>query len=117
MLPKRRRLTRHNFPSRSRTGSVFHTKHLTLRVTPSSVSGFRVSVVVSKKTARRAVDRNLVKRRVYDSVARSPESPSASYVFFAKAGASVIPFRELNEEVGELLRAARAAIVKPSRLV
>jgi ribonuclease P protein component len=76
-----------------------------------------VSVVVSKKTAHRAVDRNLVKRRVYDSIARFPEPPSAVYVLFAKAGTHTTPFHELNEEVEELLRTARAAIVKPSRLV
>jgi ribonuclease P protein component len=98
-------------------GTVFHAPHLSLRVTPAGMAPARVSVVVSKKSAKRAVDRHLIKRRVYDSVSELGEMSGALYVFFAKTGAHTIPYRELQEEVRTLLSGAKAAIEKLPRLV
>lgn len=117
MLPKRRRITRQNFPANPRGGAVMHSPHFSLRMTPAGATPYRVSVVVSKKVAARSVDRHLVKRRVYESVARSEEISPGVYVFFAKKDAHTISFRELHGEITKLLSDARSAIVKPSQLV
>lgn len=79
-----------------------------------------MSVVVSKKTAKLAVDRHLIKRRVYESVARyekTSELPFGSYVFFAKKGAEEISFKVLYGEVSELLSHMSGSIVKAPKLV
>ncbi len=120
MLSKRRRLTRHLFPTDHRQGYVFHAPHLSLRVTRGTATTARMSVVVSKKTAKRAVDRHLIKRRVYESIAtfeKESTLASGSYVFFAKKDAHSVPFKELNKEVTELLRGTQNIIVNSSKLV
>lgn len=72
---------------------------------------------MSKKVAKRAVDRHLVKRRVYDAFARAGDVPPASYVFFAKANAHTILYRDLRAEVGSLLDGARRMIESARRIV
>jgi ribonuclease P protein component len=119
MLPKRRRISRHIFPEGPGAGKVFHAPHLSLRMTPDATGQSRHSIVVSKKTARRAVDRHLIKRRVYESIARHDKAhtlPLGRYVFFAKKDVHTLPFRVLEDEVDLLLREA-SSIVKHTRLV
>lgn len=118
MLPKRRRIPRSDFPADFRGAIVLHGEYLTLRTVPSPrATAARVSVVVSKKASRRAVDRHLVKRRVYDIAARTKNLSPASYVFFAKAGAHEISFTALHDEAAELLARVSYAIVNKHRLV
>ena len=120
MLSKGRRITRHQFPTDLRQGAVVHSPHLSLRVLRGSEGAARVSVVVSKKTAKLAVDRHLIKRRIYESIARYEKTatlPSGSYVFFAKKDAHTISFKELHEEVSVALSQMNDSIVKGRKLV
>ena len=120
MLPQGRRITRQLFPTDLRQGQVFHSIHLSLRVLQGAPTNARISVVVSKKTAKLAVDRHLIKRRVYESVRafeKTAKLSAGSYVFFAKKDAHTISFKELREEVGTLLQNANASIVKAPKLV
>ena len=134
MLSKQRRLPRKLFPTDLRQGQVVHTHHFSLRVvrantvpevrpleTRGRTSGkARVSVVVSKKVAKSAVDRHLVKRRVYEAVAtfeKTTPLPAGAYVFFAKKDAHARSFKEINEEVLMLLAQASDSIVKGRKLV
>jgi ribonuclease P protein component len=116
MLPKRRRLTRQLFPTNTRSSLVAHTEHFSLRTLPTTSGGARVSVVVSKKVAPRAVDRHTVKRRVYTVAHKETYAPGA-YVFFAKAGAHTISFREVHDEILSLFSEARRSIEKRARVV
>jgi ribonuclease P protein component len=120
MLSKGRRIARHLFPTDLRQGQVVHAPHLSLRVIRGTAKTALVSVVVSKKIAKRAVDRHLVKRRVYESVALCEKTrllPPGGYVFFAKKDAHTIPFKEMHTEVMTLLKNMNASIVKRSKLV
>lgn len=66
----------------------------------------RFACVVSKKVAKRAVDRNLIKRRgreaVRDALKKSAAAP-ASYVFYAKKEALGAPYRDIAAEIRKLL--------------
>ena len=120
MLPKRRRISRHLFPNDPRTGAVFHAPHVSLRVTSRTLPVARTSVVVSKKSTAKATDRHLIKRRIYDAIARiEREAPliPALYVFFVKKDTHTITYSQLRGEIATLLEQANDSIVKPSRLV
>ncbi len=120
MLPKSRRITRQEFETDHRVGSVFHTEHFSLRVSAPRKNGFSVSVVVSKKVAKRSVDRHVVKRRVYDALAQHEKKQTllpAAYIFFAKRDAHTVPFKVLSGEINILLTDARHAIEKRATLV
>ncbi len=60
--------------------------------------------VVSKKAARRAVDRNRIKRRVRAIIRESVLPKSSVLIVYAKAGASRATMDELREEIATLLR-------------
>lgn len=50
----------------NRKGEVFRSRHIILKVVKSRRTHSRIAVVVSKKTLKSAVDRNRVRRRVYE---------------------------------------------------
>ena len=67
------------------------------------------AVIVSKKAARKAVDRNRIKRRMR-AIFREFHSafPAGTVVLaYAKSGASRVPMAQLREETGDLLRRAQ----------
>ncbi|MDB5195150.1 MAG: Ribonuclease protein component [Parcubacteria group bacterium] len=99
MLPRPKRLTRATF------GPVIAGKralsaHFSVTVAPS-VEG-RAAAVVSKKTAKRAVDRHLLKRRML-AVASPHVLSGRSFVMYARAGSLALPYRTLARELGDLL--------------
>ncbi|MBP9771408.1 MAG: ribonuclease P protein component [Candidatus Pacebacteria bacterium] len=115
MLPKRRRISRHEFETDHKKGSVFHAPHTTLRVNEAKTGTFRASVVVSKKIAKRSVDRHVFKRRVYDAIAQYEKKnplPAYSYVVFAKRDVHTLSFATLRDEIVSLLTNACASIEK-----
>ncbi len=110
MLPKKRRVSRSEFDVILKKGGWYHSPHLTLRAFQSTSSGkSRFAVSVSKKTAKRAVLRNLLKRRVYGVLTSIlPHSGSAfSSAFFVKKGTETITFADLKKEVISLLQKAK----------
>ncbi len=63
MLAKKERLSRGEFSSFFKTGKRFHSDVATIVFSPTPT--LHGSVVISKKVFKRAVDRNLARRRVY----------------------------------------------------
>lgn len=107
MLPKGRRLTRHDFPKDHREGLVVHSAHLSVRCTKKMVQESRFSAVISKKVAVGSPARHLWKRRVYEiikSLEKDHPLPFGAYVFFAKKDAHKLSYKALTEEIEGLLR-------------
>ena len=63
------------------------------------------AAVISKKVARRSVDRHLLKRRML-SVMKEWCVPGSYLVVYAKGGAPSLPFKALKEELASLLQSA-----------
>lgn len=99
MLPRRHRLSRASFPGRG-AGRRAETPHFSLVAGASSAGG--ASAVVSKKVARRAVDRNLLKRRML-SLMRPYVDHARFLVVYARSGAAALPYPALAEELTALL--------------
>ena len=68
MLAKANRLPRRDFNRYFGSGRRAHSPYLTLVYTPDIV--LRASVVVGKKVAKLAHERNLIKRRLYAQIAK-----------------------------------------------
>ena len=97
MLPKARRLTTRDFKS-LRRGRTVNTAHLALRVFPAGAGG-KVSVVVSSSSYKRAVDLNLLRRRLYAIIeAHTAKLQGRTLIVTARKGALGIPFSALKEE-------------------
>ena len=100
MLPRRLRLARRAFPLKgARDGSP----HFSLLSGPSGAGG--ASAVVSKKVARRAVARNLLRRRML-SVLRPYALPGRYLVVYARGGSAELSYAELSAELSGLLARA-----------
>ncbi len=79
MLPKRERLSRAQFPKGRGVSTPF--SFGTVRTFPAD--SYKASVVISKKTLRRAVDRHKGKRKAYNALRALNSSNSKQvYVFY-----------------------------------
>lgn len=89
------------FPVIMKRGFLVHSPHLSLKALKGD---HFVSVVVSKKVAKTAVDRNRLKRRVRAIT----QLLQLQGIFFTKKGAATLPFSSLKQEVEELIEKAVA---------
>lgn len=99
MLPRRLRLSRAGFPD-SRGAFRAASAHFSLAWGPAKAGG--AAAVVSKKVARRSVDRHLLKRRMLE-VIRPYASPGYSLVAYAKAGSLGLTYAAVRSELEPLL--------------
>lgn len=88
-------------------GNLFHSSLFSVKVTKNKEDKeFRVSVVVSKKVAKKAVERNLLKRR-FLSVIKNNETylkQGFLYVFYVKKEAQAVNFNLLEKEIASILQ-------------
>ncbi len=108
MLPKKNRITRKDFPARNRQGfRVFSTLFSgTIYKHEDSV---KVSIVVSKKTAKTAVTRNYLRRIFYEATNEYIKgfSKGVLIVLYPKIEAQKAQFSDLKIEVEKALRQAK----------
>ncbi len=100
MLPKMERLTKEDFkknhPKIFYRGELFDASFLVL---PSQ----KFACVISKKTIKRAVDRNKIKRRVFHGIQNSIKNKKIhtknSFVFYPKKTSITKPYQQLSDEI------------------
>lgn len=108
MVPRRLSLPRRRFP-KERTGASLRSAYLTLTYGPSPQGG--VAVVVSKKVAKKAVDRHRIKRRLL-TLTRPYARTDMFFVLYPKAQTLALPFRVLKEEVDEVFMKTRRSVAQ-----
>lgn len=116
MLPRPSRLKRNrDFQNVYKRRQSWASPHFVLYIrvrTPREETVSRLGFVISKKIARRAHDRNRLKRRLRE-ICRLQVLPCVSRpidgLFVARAGATEANFGELSREVAELVRQAGVA--------
>lgn len=102
MLSKSNRLTRYDV-DRLKTGAKrIHGTYATMVYVPGHEQKY--AVVVSKKVAKHAVDRHLLKRRVYASL-RSTTLPFVTGMIILKPGALTAPYPDLTRDIIRLIAA------------
>ena len=99
MVPRTKRLSRADFTSVAK-GKRAVSAHfsLTYRITQES----KVAVVVSKKIAKKATQRHLLKRRVL-AVVRDILPPATSIIVYARKESVALPYSHIQKEMKELL--------------
>ncbi len=129
MLPKKNRISRKEFPSHKRqgfrvfstffSGTIYPTRGgespRALAVsnrTGQSEGVAKVSVVVSKKTAKTAVARNYLRRIFYEATSDCLDGflVGAIVVFYPKIEAQKAPLSVLKEEIKKVLRQAKLVL-------
>ncbi len=96
MLSKSKRLTKEDFqgkrPKVFFRGTVVDAASLIL---PTQ----KFACVTAKKTFKRAVDRNLIKRRILSCIKELHIESTVSVIFYPKKGTQTIPYSKLREEI------------------
>ncbi len=108
MLSKKNRISRKDFPSHRVQGFRVFNPFFTV-VFYGSATNTRVSVVVSKKTAKTAVARNAMRRRFYELFGPflNKIANPATVVCYPKIEAQKAQFSDLKTEVEKALRQAK----------
>lgn len=105
MLPREKRITStRDYKRVYQKGSFFSARLANINLLPNRSTLSRLGIVVTKKVAPKATDRNLVKRR-FREVSRSLyDLLPAGYdiVVTIKPGASRVPFTEMERELKEV---------------
>ena len=99
MLPRGKRLARESFPDVAR-GKRAISAHFSITVSKSEEG--RAAVVVSKKVAKSSVGRHRLKRQIFEAIKKNVR-PGYSFIVYARAGSTTLPFQELSRELGALL--------------
>ncbi|OGZ09744.1 MAG: hypothetical protein A3D65_05460 [Candidatus Lloydbacteria bacterium RIFCSPHIGHO2_02_FULL_50_13] len=109
MLPKRHKLSRATFPSRKEQKLSWGGKALRIYAYVSEQSVVpQFAVVVPKKLCKKAVSRNLFKRRVLAAIRVNMNAferfSCKKYVVFPKALTNDIPQKSIEEDIRSFLR-------------
>lgn len=111
MLPKARRISKSDFPNLMKTGWGLSSANFNLKYSAlaSGSQGSRWSVVVSKKIAKTALDRNKLKRRARYVLTKNlaKMKPGYQVAIFFRANLLKAPFSALEAELINLLNRAK----------
>ena len=77
---------------------------LVIRVAPNGLPHTRYGVVVSKRVAPKAVDRNRLRRRLREVLRRNPATPGWDILLIARGSAAHASFDDLRATTLELER-------------
>lgn len=99
MLPKSRRLQTGDFKNLPQA-RIIHAPHLLLRLFPAlPITKGKAAVIVSASTYKKAVDRNLLRRRMYHIIGKHQVLLHGRILTVTlKKGALAAAFKELEEE-------------------
>ena len=105
MLAKKNRLTTKKFQEVFKKGEVIHTPLFMGRKMFSVDKNSHFAVVVSKKIARRAVDRNKMRRRVYAEIENIlPNiSPPIQMIIFLKKEVANLTKKDFRKQLQKYL--------------
>jgi ribonuclease P protein component len=101
-MPKKYRLTGEEI--RNLSGKRMHGKFFSLLIAPIRADHAKCTVVVSKKVAMKAVDRNTIKRRARSALAKHVPNvkKAVALVLYAKREAKGAAFKEIVHDIGVL---------------
>jgi ribonuclease P protein component len=103
MLPQKHRVKTEDFTNVLNNGKKIFGEYFTLTYLKNTPH-FKASVVISKKIAKKAVNRNMQKRKTREAIRKifSPLDSSSypySCLFFIKKDISEVPLTELTKEI------------------
>lgn len=105
MIPKKNRLTSLFFKNPFKKGKNVDSVSFSLKYNKENKENYGVSVVISKKVASKATERNLLKRRFLSVVFNNKNllKQGYSYVFYLKKDIKNTIFSDLEKEIRFIL--------------
>ncbi|MFZ5449112.1 MAG: ribonuclease P protein component [Thermodesulfobacteriota bacterium] len=104
---------RRDFLRAQAQGKRLYTRHFGVTLAPSSASGPRLGLVVTRRLGK-AVRRNRVKRLLREFFRRHRvQLPAIDLVIMAKKGAAELSYLQVEEELGRLLLGRSRNIINP----
>lgn len=101
MFSPSNRATSKDIRSLGRRTHTVHTLYFSLRYGAGAHDAPRIAVIVSKKVAARAVDRNRIKRRVRHALSPS-HLPPYTYCIYVKKSGAALKGEQLKKEIHTL---------------
>ncbi len=117
MLPKTKRVERSVFPETLQRGKSVYSPFLNLKcLKRNDAKESKFSFVVSKAVAKKAVDRNLLRRRGYSTIKDNQAKIKDSFtcIFFFKKESIKLSFRELEKDILFLLKKSEVLKFTPT---
>ncbi len=107
MLKKKERLTKKEFDRFFSIGKRIHSPALTLLYTPDET--FHGAVVVGKKIYKKAVDRNRLRRRLYNALYKEIKEAGITGVFIilVKSGTIGLDSQEQRQAISDSLKTVK----------
>lgn len=103
MLPRSERIQRAEFKAYSPSHQRLHSTHIMLGYS-NAPDVFKTVVTVSKKVSKEAVQRNKIRRILYDVLANNrPVLKNGIYMVRVKVGAKDVSKKQLRSELQELI--------------
>ncbi|MFA6143013.1 MAG: ribonuclease P protein component [Candidatus Omnitrophota bacterium] len=115
MLPRSQRLSVGQFGIVMEKGRVFHSTLFLIRVLKTG-SGIKVAAVAPQKAAKKAVDRNKMRRKIYEAVvpplSKYDGKSATGYhvIVFAKPAAAAAEFKDIVSDINTVF--VKAGILK-----
>ena len=111
-LPAERRLKKQlDFAAAREEGVKYYSPHLIIYIRKSSLDFPRLGVVVSKKVSKRAVDRNLIKRRLREIFRLNQHDlAKVDLVLIAKKNILAADYQDLSDGLLKALKQAKALV-------
>lgn len=104
MLNKTQRLSTNRISWLLKKGFNFRNEYFSIKFHLNKSQNSRYSVVVSKKIAALATDRNLLRRQFYEIIRNSPERlPPADYIIMVRNQVSPLSFEEKKTLLNAIL--------------
>lgn len=90
----------------------FYSNNLVLRFSKNELSKSRFCVVVSKKISKRAVDRNRIRRRIYEILRLNYNKikPNFDFMIFVKSGVLKMKYVDIEKELLILLKNSKSLL-------
>ena len=96
MLKKRFKLNTSDFKEVFNFGKTIKNTHFILKVKENNLPFARFAVVVSKKVAKRAVERNYMRRRFFHALENSlTKFQKADYIFILNSSTKDLQYKDL----------------------
>lgn len=103
MLKKKQRLSRSEFTNLLKRGKRLHGDHFSLLYTPAEET--KCGLVVSKKIAKKAVERNKLRRKIYAVFGENlTVLPHLHCVLLTRPAITTLSHEELKREIETLIK-------------
>lgn len=106
MLARKHRINKELFTEIIKAGKSVSSANLSLKIQPIPIDYSAFSFVVSSKVAKKAVERNKIKRRARHIIRKmlAETEKGLGIIIFFKPGSKKMSFQELEEEIKKLFK-------------